>query len=161
MARAYIHYGACKYDPEKFKPIKNQIMWVKPKGGLWASPKDAVFGWEEWCEASEFRERIENISFEFSLAPHAKILELNSAQDLTDLPKVDIIDELRETFRSVVHLDFEKLVSSGVDAIQVNIRGEAVDEFGKSLYYVLYGWDCDSILVMNKDVIVCENFTQF
>ena len=43
-------------------------------------------------------------------------------------------------------LDFEKL-SHKYDAIEVNISSD--DE----LYYKLYGWDCDSILVMNPDVV--------
>ena len=45
-----------------------------------------------------------------------------------------------------IFLDFEKL-SKEYDAIEVNIS-ECRD-----LYYSLCGWDCDSILIMNSDII--------
>ena len=44
-------------------------------------------------------------------------------------------------------LDFEKL-SKSYDVIEVNISAD------RDLYWELYGWDCDSILVMNPSVIV-------
>lgn len=34
------------YDRKKFKPIKNR-QHVKPEGGLWASPVNCSFGWNE------------------------------------------------------------------------------------------------------------------
>ena len=38
----YIHYGCTSFDKLKFQEIK---------GGLWASPIDAEYGWKDWCEA--------------------------------------------------------------------------------------------------------------
>ena len=44
--------------------------------------------------------------------------------------------------------DFEKMVEDGVDAIKLNLsKGDY------ELYYEFYGWDCDSILIMNPDII--------
>ena len=43
--------------------------------------------------------------------------------------------------------DFEKLVSDGVDAIEFFISDD------NKLYWDLYGWDCDSILIMNPNII--------
>ena len=43
--------------------------------------------------------------------------------------------------------DFEKLLSDGVDAIELFISDD------RELYWSLYGWDCDSILIMNPDVV--------
>jgi len=45
-----------------------------------------------------------------------------------------------------VYLDFNKLKEE-YDAIEVFISSDS------RLYRALYGWDCDSILIMNKDVI--------
>jgi len=43
-------------------------------------------------------------------------------------------------------LDFEKL--AGIyDAIDVSISNDP------ELHFALYGWDCDSILIMNPDII--------
>ena len=41
-------------------------------------------------------------------------------------------------------LDFEELKKE-YDAIEVIISD--------GLYYALYGWDCDSILILNKDIV--------
>ena len=43
-------------------------------------------------------------------------------------------------------LDFEKIYQK-YDAVEINISSDYM------LYYFLYGWDCDSVLVMNPDVI--------
>ena len=48
---------------------------------------------------------------------------------------------------SWVLLDFEKLAET-YDAVEVNISSDF------NLYYQLYGWDCDSIVIMNPDIIV-------
>jgi len=45
-----------------------------------------------------------------------------------------------------VFLDFEKIKES-YDAIELLISKD------QRLYYKLYGWDCDCILVLNKDAI--------
>ena len=157
MKNAYIHYGSSKYDPVKFKPIKNQLLWVKSEGGLWASPKDAFFGWKEWCEGARFDGCNTDISFEFTLASNAMILQINCTDDLIDLPKADLPKEIpSRTFSWLALLDFEKILSSGVDAIQVNMSNDPARGWDNGLYNALYGWDCDSILVMNKDVVICE-----
>ena len=156
MSGTYIHFGSSKYDPAKFRPIKNMPMLAKPKGGLWASPKDAVFGWKEWCKGSNFQGSNTDISFELTLSPKARILQINCTDDLLDLPEADMPKEIPNHIFPWVCLDFEKLVISGVDAIQVNMSNDPAKGWDDGLYNALYGWDCDSILVMNKDVIVID-----
>ncbi len=51
-----IHFGSKEFKPEKFQAIKNQDWINKPLGGLWLSPIDTEFGWQNWCEESGFRE---------------------------------------------------------------------------------------------------------
>lgn len=48
------------------------------------------------------------------------------------------------------NLDFEKL-KEDYDAIEVLISKDS------RLYWSLYSWDCDSLLVLNKDIIELEN----
>ena len=39
------------------------------------------------------------------------------------------------------------------DAIELHLSDEVTDDYLESLYFKLYGWDCDSILIMNPDII--------
>lgn len=45
-------------------------------------------------------------------------------------------------------IDFEKLKSLGCDALEIFAGSN------RTLYDLFYGWDCDSILILNKDVII-------
>ncbi len=75
------------------------------------------------------------------MSDDAKILQINSVKDIENLPTH------KDDFScSWTLLDFEKL-SKIYDVIEANISNS------NELYFALYGWDCDSILVMNPDVI--------
>ena len=143
--RRYIHYGHTKFDKCIFTKIKNVDCSTKPKGGLWASDVEAEHGWKDWCEAEEFRDCKEDDSFSFILSDNAKVLYINSIDDLKALPKVD--DKFGINFSSWILLDFEKLAET-YDAVEVSISSDF------DLYYQLYGWDCDSIVIMNPDIVV-------
>ena len=80
-------------------------------------------------------------SFTFTLKDGAKVLEINSVKELKEVPKIKDDDGVTYTM-----IDFEKL-SESYDAIEVNISSD------HNLYFSLYGWDCDSILIMNPDII--------
>lgn len=142
----YIHYGSRVYDPDRVKTIRNSPHWVKPNGGLWASAVDAKYGWKQWCEAENFRDCSEENSFRFSISSNARVLHLRNSSDLKVLPKQE------NNLGSGVCLDFEKLIQQGYDAVEVHISDDPGD--GRyCLYYSLYGWDCDSIVIMNKEII--------
>ena len=140
--KTYIHYGHKHFDKYLFAPIKNMHSLTKPLGGLWASNTDAVYGWKDWCEDNEFRRCEKDHSFAFVLTDDARILTINSLDDLKNLLK----GENKYGIDTWTILDFEKL-SQQYDAIEVNISSDSM------LYHSLYGWDCDSILIMNPDVV--------
>jgi len=98
--------------------------------------------------------------FIFTLAFNANILQIDNKDDLIALPKADspIVNgkEFPTSIMPWVLLDFEKLLADGVDAIQLNMSSDTASKYNDSLYQTLYGWDCDSLLVMNRDVIICE-----
>lgn len=146
----YIHYGANKYEPGKFKPIVNcDHDWTKPRsGGLWASPVNAKWGWRQWCNSENFEtERLVN-SFTFTLSPEARVCHVRTINDLRKLPKRQhMIDSMYYT------IDFEKAMRE-YDAIELHLSEDVGDSWEDSLYFKLYGWDCDSILIMNPEVIV-------
>lgn len=139
----YIHYGTTEYSKDKFKEIKNERLFTKPRGGLWASRVDSEYGWKNWTEDEHFRTEVyrEDNYFKFKLKDEAKVLVIDNAKQILDLPK-----QKNEFNFSFVCLDFEKLAKE-YDAIEVLISQD-----GK-LYWDLYGWDCDSILVMNKEMV--------
>lgn len=141
--RIYIHYGNKEFNKNKFNPIKNEEYWIKPKGGLWASPIDALFGWKDWCKAEDFRKCEKENSFSFSL-PSANIYMIDSVDALHSLPIIKNYDNV--PIRLTV-IDFEKCIELGYDAIELSISSD------RKLYWELYGWDCDSILVMNPEKI--------
>ena len=116
---------------------------TKPRGGLWASSIDASYDWKEWCDLNDYRHCTEENSFTFLLTSNARVLRINSVNDLEGLPEIH--DELGLCPWKL--LDFEKL-SETYDAIEVSISSDP------NLYWVLHGWDCDSILVMNADTII-------
>ena len=133
----YIHYGAKAFDRTKFAPIKNRTCGSKPFGGLWASPVDAKFGWKEWNDIEEFRTCDPKNAFRFTLAEGARVLRIDSLDKLSEIP----------VNKPAYHFDFED-VAKRYDAVECCLS-EA-----PALYNALYGWDCDSILVLNQDVIV-------
>lgn len=148
----YIHYGHSKFDKEKFKPISNREFFSKPYGGLWASNMESKHGWKQWCEDNDFRECNENNSFCFVLKDNANVIHLYREDDMKNLPKV-VNDQFPEISKQC--LDFEKMLAEGVDAIELHLSEGSYD-----LYFPLYGWDCDSLLVLNKDVIEEKNSEQ-
>ena len=142
MAVEYIHYGHKKFQINRFVSIRNEELRNKPFGGLWASRTDAKYGWKEWNEDEQFRECEEENSFKFTLSTNANVLEIHSHKDLSKVPQVK-----KSIFNGSFLPDFEKLLSDGFDAMELFLSED--DE----LYWDLYGWDCDSILVMNPDVV--------
>ena len=145
MSDTFIHYGTTSFDPDSFMPIKNEVCFTKPSGGLWASPADAARSWKDWCRDVSWPCE-EEISFSFTMKESANVLRIKSAESLKDLPKIEL--EFLSFRPSWECLDFEQLRHEGVDAILVYISEDY------RLNRMLYGWDCDSILVMNKDIII-------
>lgn len=150
----YIHYGSQNFIQEYFMPITNKPLFVKPTGGLWASPIDAQYGWAEWCKNNDFREIRKENSFSFELTDDAKVYHVYSVKDLEKLPiQEDDVSKIIGS-SSMVYLDFEK-ISKDYDAIELHLSEEKIeiDHFLNGLYWKLYGWDCDSILIMNPNII--------
>lgn len=141
----YIHYGHKIFEKEEFQEIKNIPHNNKPYGGLWASRKDTDTGWKNWVLGNDLDIGNFNTSFEFSLKKDAKVLTIDSLEVLRNLPS----SESDVTMIQLGLLDFEKL-SKDYDAIEVLISKD------RRLYFHLYGWDCDSIIIMNPDIIIEE-----
>jgi len=142
LSETYVHYGSQKYDPEIFQPIRNINSFSKPHGGLWASRDNAEYGWRDWCKDNDYGTIVEENSFRFIVSDTANILYLKTENDLLNLP---LQRDSRPAYQWYFP-DFEKLLADGIDAVEVI----DIDQ----LYYPLYGWDCESIVVMNPDIII-------
>lgn len=144
--RRFIHYGHKEFNPELFNNVTNQMAHPKPNGGLWASDVKAKYGWKDWCKDENFCDCHTDNSFVFSLTTNARVLTINNVEDLENLP---VFDNKIFTTSLWCSLDFEQ-ISKDYDVVEVNISNDS------GLYWKLYGWDCDSIVVMNPDVIVLK-----
>ena len=139
-----VHYGSSVYKPEIFRAVKN-VGRVKPIWGLWTSPIKSNWGWKDWCLAENFRTCDDSDSFNLRFKEGSKILVIDSLQDLEKLPKYKV--EYTERF-SKEYPDFE-LLSKECDAIWLTEKGQTETHLSHPLS--LYGWDCESILILNTD----------
>lgn len=131
----YIRCGG--FDKSKVKPVVNSPvsgskLASKPFGGVWMSREDAEMGWTQWCKRNDEERWSQNpVKLEIH---NAKILHLYDKEDLEKLPK---------TGEKLTDIDYAKL-SRFYDGIEVHID---------NLYSTMFGWDCDSTVIFNKDVI--------
>lgn len=146
--KIYVHDGHSNFDINLFKQISCRENFNKPLGGLWASPVDSPYTWEQWCLDNNFNYTIgedkyfQGEQFRFKLKDNARLLSITSAKQLDELPQIK--NDLTSNIYKI--LDFKKLEEE-YDAIEVLISMD------HQLYWDLYGWDVDSIVVMNPDII--------
>jgi hypothetical protein len=146
-----VHYGNDKYNKFLFRKIEN-IDFVKPNGGLWTSPIDSKYGWRHFiANNSEYSDFLEKRFF-LSLKKTAKVLVINCYEDFIQLPVV-ISNKFYES------LDFE-LITEYYDAIWVTMKGLAETAHhrrnsrkGPIMPPNLWGWDVETVLLLNKDAI--------
>ena len=139
--KKYIHYGSDKFDKDKFKGIENIQFFNKPNGGLWACEVGTKFGWKEFCELEQLDWVNLSDSFEFELTPEARVLRLHTLDDYIEFRSKYAVNDIG--IKIALGYDFEKIAKE-YDVIDFKI-GE--------LYMALYGWDVDSILVLNPDIV--------
>lgn len=158
MGKLYIHYGSKKFDKKRVTCKRPSHLGSKPNYGLWASPLDTNWGWKDWCDNEGYMECTEENSFMFSLTSTAKILNIFTEDDIMpyisrseqwavlsdwrthiygSAPKTSVIDTI----------DWDKIVSDGYDAVELY---NSID-----LHYTVFNsWDCDSIVILNPDIVV-------
>lgn len=143
----YIHWGHKQFKKEKFKPIKNKpSMFIKPNGGLWACRKNSN-DWVKWCKDNDYAEFKEDNFFTFQLRKDCAIYTIDSKEALFQLPY--ITDHLFNI--EWYCIDFEECLRHGIDAIELT----AIDK--DNLYFLLYGWDLNSLLVLNPEIIELDH----
>lgn len=146
-----IHYGAKSLNRNKFKKVQNSSR-NKPKygTGLWVSPINSSFGWKDWCTLEDFRDCKESNSFILNLKKSARVLTIDSLEDSRKLFRYYV----KATNKYTSYIDFEKL-SKDYDAIFLTDKGQQETRFvwDEEKGVELYGWDCESLLIMNLDCV--------
>lgn len=144
-----VHYGAKAFDKKLFNKITNKYSWMnKPGGGLWTSPIKSNHSWLKWCEENEYREYEYDNCFYITLKDNAKILKVDSIDDLKGLPLI------KTTILEKDFIDFKKLYDV-YDCIWLTEIGETSTRYTNPLS--LYGWDCESVFIMNPNCFTMDN----
>lgn len=143
----YITYGWDHFNKDKFVPVRNNNYINKPFGGLWACNAKSN-DWYNFCKSEDFKAESLSKHFKFKLSADARILMFDSVYNVLYCPQIKDPIIMFDNIKSV-YPDFEE-ISKYFDAIW----------YSKSryqLYYMLYGWDVDSLLVLNPDIIIPTN----
>ena len=143
MSKRYIHYGSSNFDKKRINIITSRPLPNKPSFGLWASPIDSTYrSWEEWCRDEEYElDKLEEY-FTFTLTNDAKILEIREPSDIKRY-------EIEREFEPIKTIDYDSIIADGYDGVELYMNNE--------LYWYLYGWDCDSIVIFNPNVVIQNN----
>lgn len=149
MLPTFIHYGADKFNFEAFQPPRNYLP-TKPIGGLWCSPVgDEFYSWLEWCKDNEYP-CIVNLALKFQLPNTARVLTVETDEDY-DLLFANY-GNVTLSFSPFKMIDWIK-VAQDYDSVYVLISKN------RSLYWKLYGWDCDTLWICNPQImreVKCE-----
>lgn len=163
MKYKYLTLGIKDINRESWDEIKNEA-FVKPFGGLWASPyiENGKFK-SKWHEFASYGlpNTIYNYGVLFNLKKNAKVYIIDTYEDFSNLLKDNKQStELDELFNSprFSFLDFEKLAKT-YDAIFLTSKGERETRYFRRAN--LYGWDVESLLVLNFDCIDEQLYIEF
>lgn len=157
----WLHIGTHIIDKEQFKPIKNIPLFPKPDGGIWASPlqlnETYRSDWHQFC-MGVWGKTMNQKGVVFSFKRNSRFYVIDTHKDLIGLTEktgiaTDALTEQLSVFMKRSHVDFEKATKL-YDVIYLTQQGqyETRTPF-QNREYNLYGWDCESCLILNPDVI--------
>lgn len=138
----FVHFGSDKLDRAKFVEITDASYCggLKPQGGLWGS-NESGHGWRLWCREVRWNQDRLNTKFTFRLKAGARVLNVQGDE------LVRYSDDTNFGFRHYISCINWQKVKSDYDAVYIAAGSD------DQLYMNYYGWDCDSILVLNFDVV--------
>ena len=156
LNKIWVSYGSETFEPIKFKSIVIDMSCRclnKPYGGLWASPADSKYGWKDWCEMEDFRTDRLSVSFEFKLSVESKIYVIDNMADL------ECISTAGPNEMGRYYINYELLLDMGYDGLFVTSYAARAFHLytNDDLINDLNAWDCESICIFNKDVVIPIN----
>ena len=157
LDRVYRHYGDGIFLKEKQEQVLGTRMMKPLGGGIWASPVDSDVTWDVWCSNEHFHEDSLAHHFEFRLRPEARIFVINNDDDFFEFIK-KYPGRPTDTFEKKLYSSFDEprevecfpdyiKATKDYDGLEVNISKDP------RLYHLMYGWDVDSIVIWNYDII--------
>ena len=145
----YVRKNTFELSKEKFGEIKNMgaACGLKPIGGLWFSEytpnEEFISNWQRWCIGEDFNVlNVVSDAIIFTLKKSARILSINSERDFFKLRARYGLSE----WEALCVLDWES-IRKDYDVVYVSEDGICAN------YYNMYGWDIESGIVLNFDVI--------
>ena len=157
------HYHYNKFDMLAITKIKNSKQsMIKPYGGLWSSPADTEYGWYDWM-LWEMPDWIK------TKARHKTILELDTSADIYVIDTYEDLANIatsKEQYLDLpefisTHIDFEELAKK-YQILWLTAEGQYNTRVSRP--FNLYGWDCETTLILDKSVVSvkdiigeCEN----
>ena len=155
----YIVLGKTELKEELFNKDLTNNGINKPKGGLWSSPynKDTISGWYQFCKEQNFIKADNTVGVIFTLKEEARVYTIDSKEDLDNLAnKYPIV--VKENLRYNFMIDYTK-VSKDYDAIYLTDKGQWATRFSRP--NTLYGWDCETLLVLNFNAIDLDSMEKY
>ena len=115
-------------------------------------------GWKEFCETAQYQTKHLQKHFDFTLRPNAHIHTIRTIEDLFVLP-------MRENPNPAVYgaclPDFVMCIKLGIDAVELTWYEEEFRQPGSGpVGGALRSWDCDSIVILNPDIILTEDIAK-
>ena len=112
------------------------------------------YSWLAFLEDVRIDKR-SDVHFNFTLRDDATICTIDNINDFQKIEEFVLNkDKLKYLHAGsimlwTIYLDFEAMVRHGIDAVELDLTKNYSD-----LHYALYDWDVNSILIMNKDIII-------
>ena len=159
----YIVLGKTELKEEFFNKDLTNDGINKPVGGLWSSPytpgKKYISDWDRFCKEENFIKGDNSVGVIFSLKEEARIYTIDTKEDLDNLANkypIVVKENLRYNFMSTI--DFTK-VSKDYVAIYLTDKGQWATRFSRP--NTLYGWDCETLLVLNFNAIDLDSMEKY
>lgn len=152
----YVHYGSTVFDKDVFCKAQCSMHSLKPENGFWASSKESNNGWYQWCQHTSFCNDNPNCRIEFNLAPDAKIMKIETLDDIAYL-----VHKYPADFSAMI-CPLGSYVEHGLPYKAIDYAAMSKDFDGIDYSYTKLGnllgpWDCDSIVIFNPDVVQCRD----
>lgn len=160
-AVTYAHYGSNVFDRAQHQRITNRNE-TKPRGGFWGSNEKSPNSWRQWASREDFQEYEDDNCVKFQLRPGARVLQLNTMEDLAWLAANYSQPAGNAPAEALFWGMPGSLKHIGLGDIMLDWNAIALDFDGIDYSYTnlgdrLYAWDCDSVVIFNPNVVACVN----